>query len=128
MNSTPRVPSAALTRRAFHGIVAGAAMTAVPVLRAQNDNRIVLGQSAAFSGAAAQLGIQFNAGAKLHFDAINAQGGINGLRVSIAQLDDGYDNYKCCSAHAALALCCFLAQAMFLCLIQFSVLMLVGLG
>ena len=95
MNSNPRVPSAALTRRAFHGLMAGAAMTAVPVLRAQSDNRIVLGQSAAFSGAAAQLGIQFNAGAKLHFDAINAQGGVNGQRVTIAQLDDGYEPDRC---------------------------------
>lgn len=95
MNLTPRNHHAALTRRAFHSLVAGAAMTAVPVLRAQTDNRIVLGQSAAFSGAAAQLGIQFNAGAKLHFDAINAQGGVNGHRVTIAQLDDGYEPDRC---------------------------------
>lgn len=95
MTSTPRNVPTALTRRAFHGLVAGAAMTAVPVLRAQADNRIVLGQSAAFSGAAAQLGIQFNAGAKLHFDALNAQGGIGGQRVTIAQLDDGYEPDRC---------------------------------
>jgi branched-chain amino acid transport system substrate-binding protein len=95
MKSTPRVSSATLTRRAFQGLVAGAAMTALPTLRAQSDNRIVLGQSAAFTGAAAQLGIQFNAGAKLYFDAVNAQGGLNGQRVTITQMDDGYEPDRC---------------------------------
>ena len=75
--------------------MAGASLLGSPVLRAQTGNRIVLGQSAALSGAAAQLGIQFHAGAKLFFDALNAQGGANQTRVEIRQLDDGYEPNRC---------------------------------
>lgn len=91
----PRSYPATLTRRAFQGLMAGAAVTAMSPLRAQSDNRLVLGQSAAFSGAAAQLGIQFNAGARLYFDMVNAQGGISGQRIAITQLDDGYEPDRC---------------------------------
>jgi ABC-type branched-subunit amino acid transport system substrate-binding protein len=55
----------------------------------------VLGQSAAFSGPAAQLGIQFHAGAKLYFDQLNAKGGVNQTLVDISTLDDGYEPDRC---------------------------------
>jgi branched-chain amino acid transport system substrate-binding protein len=58
-------------------------------------NRLVLGQSAAFSGPAAQLGIQMNRGAKLCFDQVNANGGINGTLLDLRTLDDGYDPARC---------------------------------
>jgi ABC-type branched-subunit amino acid transport system substrate-binding protein len=67
---------------------------ALPVF-AQADRRIVLGQSAAFSGPAAQLGIQMNRGAKLCFDAINASGGIHGATIELRTLDDQYEPDKC---------------------------------
>ena len=92
--TTPHSKSG-LSRRAFGGLVAGASLLGSPVLRAQSGNRIVLGQSAALTGAAAQLGIQFHAGAKLYFDALNAQGGVNQARVDIRQLDDGYEPNRC---------------------------------
>lgn len=60
-----------------------------------SDDRIVLGQSAPFSGAAVQLGLQFYLGAQLHFEALNARGGVNGRRIEIARLDDGYDPERC---------------------------------
>lgn len=60
-----------------------------------SDNRIVLGQSAPFSGAAVQLGLQYFLGAQLHFDALNARGGVNGRRIEIARLDDSYDPERC---------------------------------
>ena len=44
---------------------------------------IVLGQSAAFSGPAAQLGIQMNIGTKAYFDQVNAQGGVFGRKIEI---------------------------------------------
>ena len=75
-------------------VAAGAATLALPAW-AQSDSRIVLGQSAAFSGAAAQLGIQMNAGAKICFDQINAAGGINGRRIELRTLDDGYEPERC---------------------------------
>ncbi len=87
--------SSGITRRNFTRLAASAAVLGAPVLHAQTNNRILLGQSAAFTGAAAQLGIQFHAGAKLFFDQINAQGGVNQSRVEIMQLDDGYEPDRC---------------------------------
>jgi ABC-type branched-subunit amino acid transport system substrate-binding protein len=52
---------------------------------------IVLGQSAAFTGPAAQLGIQMNAGAKAYFDHVNARGGIHGRRIELRTRDDKYE-------------------------------------
>ncbi len=84
----------ALNRRQF-SIISGAALAAgFHPARAQDD-RIVLGQSAAFTGPAAQLGIQFHAGAKLYFDQLNAQGGVGGRKIEIRQLDDGYEPDRC---------------------------------
>jgi ABC-type branched-subunit amino acid transport system substrate-binding protein len=59
------------------------------------SSRIVLGQSAAFSGPAAQLGIQMNKGAKIYFDQLNASGGVNGHTVELRTLDDGYEPDRC---------------------------------
>lgn len=81
-----------ISRRHFS--VAAASMLAAPALVRAN-NRIVLGQSAAFSGPAAQLGIQFHQGAKLWFDQVNAQGGVGGRSVEIKTLDDGYEPDRC---------------------------------
>jgi branched-chain amino acid transport system substrate-binding protein len=84
-----------LTRRKF-SITASAAMLAgFTVARAQSESKIILGQSAAFSGPAAQLGIQFYQGAKLHFDQVNAQGGIAKRLIEIRKLDDGYEPDRC---------------------------------
>ncbi|HEU5295620.1 MAG TPA: ABC transporter substrate-binding protein [Burkholderiaceae bacterium] len=81
-------------RHAIGGLAAAASSIGLPAL-AQSDRRIMLGQSAAFSGAAAQLGIQMNRGARLYFDAINAAGGINGAQIELRTLDDQYEPDKC---------------------------------
>ncbi len=63
---------------------------------AQVDTRpIVLGQSAAFSGPAAELGVQMNKGARVYFDHVNATGGINGRPIQILTADDGYEPERC---------------------------------
>ena len=54
-------------------------------------SRILLGQSAAFSGPAAQLGITLHAGAKLYFDSVNHQGGVHGRKIEIVTADDKYE-------------------------------------
>ena len=72
----------------------GAACIAAP-LWAQSANRIVLGQSAATSGPAAALGSQFRLGAMLHFERVNAKGGINGRSIDLQTLDDGYEPDRC---------------------------------
>ena len=80
-------------RDAIKWFAGASAALALPAL-AQN-NRIVLGQSAAFSGPAAQLGIQLNMGAKIYFDALNANGGVNGSSIELRTLDDGYEPDRC---------------------------------
>ncbi|HLS87920.1 MAG TPA: ABC transporter substrate-binding protein [Burkholderiales bacterium] len=54
-------------------------------------DRILLGQSVALSGPAAQLGIQMRAGLKAYFDFVNAQGGVHGRKLELLTLDDGYE-------------------------------------
>jgi branched-chain amino acid transport system substrate-binding protein len=71
-----------------------AASIAAP-LWAQSAGRIVLGQSAALSGPAAALGLRFREGAMLHFDRLNAKGGVNGRQIDLQSLDDGYEPDRC---------------------------------
>ena len=56
---------------------------------------ILLGQSAAFSGPAAQLGIQMNLGTKAYFDHVNSQGGIFGRKIELKTRDDRYEATLC---------------------------------
>ena len=55
------------------------------------SDKILLGQSVALTGPAAELGIQMRNGAKTYFDHINAQGGVHGRKVELITLDDGYE-------------------------------------
>ena len=82
------------TRRQF-SLAAASLLAAPTLLKAQGSNKIILGQSAAFTGPAAELGIQFHQGAKLWFEQVNAQGGIGGKTVEIRTLDDGYEPDRC---------------------------------
>ena len=84
-----------INRRTF-SVTAGAAMLGgFNIATAQSESKIILGQSAAFTGPAAQLGIQFYNGAKLYFDQINAQGGVGRRLIEIRNLDDGYEPDRC---------------------------------
>ena len=85
----------ALGRRQFSVGLGAAALGGFRTAQAQSEGRIVLGQSAAFTGPAAQLGVQFNQGAKLFFDQLNAQGGVGKRLVEIRTLDDGYEPDRC---------------------------------
>jgi branched-chain amino acid transport system substrate-binding protein len=77
-------------------LAAPCALVAMPSVAAlAPPNRIVLGQSAAFTGNAAQLGIQMNIGARIFFNALNAAGGVNGNTVELRTLDDGYEPERC---------------------------------
>jgi ABC-type branched-subunit amino acid transport system substrate-binding protein len=87
-----------LLRRLVH-CLSGAAFAALaisgPARCAEDpgvtDRRILLGQSAAFSGPAAQLGIQMHAGAKAYFDYVNRRGGVHGRQIEIVTADDKYE-------------------------------------
>jgi len=68
---------------------------AAPAVAFGQEKKIVLGQSAPFTGPAAQLGIQMKAGAKVFFDALNANGGVHGHRIELVSMDDGYEPERC---------------------------------
>ncbi|MBS1137611.1 MAG: transporter permease [Proteobacteria bacterium] len=70
------------------------AITAATVAVAEvgvSDNRILLGQSAALSGPAQELGIEMRLGAQLYFEHVNRQGGIFGRSIELRSYDDGYE-------------------------------------
>jgi ABC-type branched-subunit amino acid transport system substrate-binding protein len=80
-------------RDAIRRVAAAGAAIALPAW--SQSRAIVLGQSAAATGPAAQLGIQMNRGAKIYFDQVNATGGVNGHHVELRLLDDGYEPDRC---------------------------------
>jgi branched-chain amino acid transport system substrate-binding protein len=65
-----------------------------PALTAEvgvSDTTILVGQSAAFSGPAAELGREMRDGAKAYFDLVNSEGGVFGRKIEMKSLDDGYE-------------------------------------
>ncbi len=88
-----------LLRRRFnqHALTGTALLASAPFIKASfaQSGKITLGQSCPLTGAAAQLGIQFNVGASVFFDLLNAKGGIGGRQIEILAVDDGYDPTRC---------------------------------
>ncbi len=56
-----------------------------------SDDRILFGQSAAFEGPAASLGIAFRDGLRAAFDEANRSGGIHARQLDLVSYDDGYE-------------------------------------
>jgi ABC-type branched-subunit amino acid transport system substrate-binding protein len=94
IEKSPPPGSAVLGRRPVLARLAGIA-AAIGAPAFAQERSLVLGQSAAITGPAAQLGIQMHHGAKLYFDQFNAQGGVGGRPVEIKLLDDGYEPDRC---------------------------------
>ena len=87
-------------RRLIQMGTAAGVMIALPSLFAQGTKagrKLVLGQSVPLTGAADQIGLAYLNGAKMYFDAINAKGGIGGVRIDVKTLDDGYSATKAAS-------------------------------
>jgi ABC-type branched-subunit amino acid transport system substrate-binding protein len=73
--------------------VLAAAATAAPAADPGiSPATIVIGQSEAFSGPASELGNEMRAGALAYFQAVNAAGGVNGRKIDLRSLDDGYES------------------------------------
>jgi ABC-type branched-subunit amino acid transport system substrate-binding protein len=81
-----RLAAALGTLAALHGAPAWAQSPGV------TPTTVLVGQSAAFSGPAAQLGIQMNAGAKAYFEHVNKQGGVHGRTIELRIRDDKYES------------------------------------
>src|SRR5258708_30222415 len=73
------------------GIIVPATALAATADPGVTANSILLGQSAAFTGPAQELGIEMRAGAMAYFQAVNAAGGGNGRKIELRSLDDGYE-------------------------------------
>ena len=58
------------------------------------DDRVLFGQSAAFEGPAAALGLGMREGILASFNEANAIGGVNGRRLELVSYDDGYEPEK----------------------------------
>ena len=82
MTAGPRAAAAAL---------ATAAALAAAGLPAAEPERILFGQSAAFSGPARELGEGMRLGIEAAFREANAGGGVHGRRLELRALDDAYE-------------------------------------
>lgn len=67
-----------------------------------SDTEIRIGQFAAQTGPAAELGKRMQAGIKAQFAAVNAAGGVNGRKLSLVSRDDSYEPEKSALAVKAL--------------------------
>jgi len=77
--------------KSFGAIVAAVVASAAGADPGITSNSILIGQSAAFTGPASELGTEMRAGAMAYFQWINAQGGIGGRKIELRSLDDGYE-------------------------------------
>src|SRR5512141_2201526 len=74
-------------------LVGLAAVLAAGLAAAQGvtGSQVVLGRSVALTGPAEELGKDMQLGASLYFNQVNAKGGVNGRRIVLKTLDDGYE-------------------------------------
>jgi branched-chain amino acid transport system substrate-binding protein len=57
-------------------------------------DKIVIGQSAGFTGSVAGTVKELTAGAQLYFDHVNSKGGVHGRKIVLESMDDGFDPKK----------------------------------
>ena len=89
----------------FHKVASLALVLASSLALAENgvtDREILIGQFAAISGPAAQLGQRMQVGMQAYFTGVNAQGGVNGRAIKLVTRDDGYEPEKAAAAVKAL--------------------------
>jgi len=58
---------------------------------AQDDDKILIGMSAAFSGPSRNLGYELYSGMMAYLDYANKNGGVNGKKIELIAYDDGYN-------------------------------------
>ncbi len=80
-----------LPRRTLLGSLAAWPLLAHLPAQAQDNTPLKICQSIALSGPLGDLGQAMHQGARACFAAVNAAGGVNGRKIELAVLDDGYD-------------------------------------
>lgn len=78
----------ALVGALLMGLLAAGQAMAEPGI---TDNKILIGQTAGFTGPAGEQVKEMTQGAKLYIDAVNQAGGIYGRRIDLISEDDGFD-------------------------------------
>ncbi|WP_374481765.1 ABC transporter substrate-binding protein [Zoogloea sp.] len=76
------------------GLMLTASATGYAADTGVGDTTITLGMSAPFSGPNGAYGKEMKEGALAYFAQLNASGGINGRKVELVALDDGYETEK----------------------------------
>lgn len=79
-----------------------ASLTAAMAEEGVTDREVRVGQFAATTGPAAQLGLRMQVGMQAAFAAVNAAGGVNGREIKLITRDDGYEPAKSVEAVKAL--------------------------
>src|SRR5204862_7684323 len=62
-----------------------------PSVQGVTDTEILLGMAAPFSGPAKELGRGMKTGIDIAFASVNDAGGVNGRKLKLVALDDGYE-------------------------------------
>jgi ABC-type branched-subunit amino acid transport system substrate-binding protein len=86
-----------ISRNVLSGVVFTAGFMFASAAQAEPgvfDDRIVFGQSAAFEGPAAALGLGMRQGILAAFAEANTAGGVNGRKLELVTYDDGYEPEK----------------------------------
>lgn len=88
-----RAARVALTAAAWAAtmVLAPVRIAAQPEVPGVSAERVLFGQSAAFSGPAAELGRGMRLGIEAAFKEANDAGGVHGRRLELHSLDDGYE-------------------------------------
>jgi len=86
-----RRTSQARTAAACLALALGLAASGVHAETGVTDGTVRVGESAVFSGPVADTGNHYRAGIALYFDEANRAGGVNGRKLELIALDDGYD-------------------------------------
>ena len=89
-----------ICRSGLLGLASAALLLHWPAAQAQkrygpgvSDTQILIGQTMPYSGPISMLGTMGKA-AGAYFDKVNAEGGVNGRRIKLLSLDDGYNPTK----------------------------------
>ena len=103
MRRLPGWRAAALLAVALPALAHAGADVAVAAEQGVTAERILFGQSAAFSGPAQELGRNMRLGIAVAFAEANAGGGVHGRRLELKSLDDAYEPEAAISNTARLA-------------------------
>jgi len=76
------------------GLLAGLFSFSAHAVDGVTATEIKLGQTAALTGVAAALTVEFNQGARAYFEAVNRDGGVGGRKIVVKTLDDEFKPEK----------------------------------